>query len=185
MSDFPVHTIASAPERSRAAMRMLEQAFGFLPNLVGAMSSSPVLVDSLVGLFGKVHGGSFSEAEIQTVLLTDAVANRAAWAIALHTHLARENGVDQHDIEAIRQEAAPATPRLAALSSLARTLIERRGHLEEVEQKAFLAAGYAPEQLLEVIAIVAASTITNYTANVTRPPIEEMFGHVSLDAAQG
>jgi hypothetical protein len=29
--------------------------------------------------------------------------------------------------------------------------------------------------MLEVIAVVAASTITNYTASVTQPPLEALF----------
>jgi hypothetical protein len=32
-------------------------------------------INSLVGLFQKVHGASFTEAEIQTPLLTNAVTN--------------------------------------------------------------------------------------------------------------
>ena len=38
-----------------------------------------MLINSLVGLFGNVHGGSFTEPQIQTVLLTDAVTNECAW----------------------------------------------------------------------------------------------------------
>jgi hypothetical protein len=62
MTSFPVHTIESAPEQSEPALRQLQSAFGMIPNLIGAMSTSPVLINSLVGLFGTVHGGSFSEA---------------------------------------------------------------------------------------------------------------------------
>ena len=40
-----------------------------IPNLIGAMSTSPVLINSLVGLFGKVHGGNFTEAQVQIALL--------------------------------------------------------------------------------------------------------------------
>jgi hypothetical protein len=73
MTDFPVYTMESAPERSRPALQQLQSAFGMIPNLVGAMATSPVLINSLVGLFGNVHGGSFTEAQVQIVLLTDAV----------------------------------------------------------------------------------------------------------------
>jgi hypothetical protein len=38
-----------------------------------------------------------------------------------------------------------------------------------------VAAGFRKEHALEVIAVVAASTITNYTASVTRPPVEQPF----------
>jgi hypothetical protein len=75
MTTFPVHTMESAPERSKPALQQLQSAFGMIPNLIGAMATSPVLIDSLIGLFGKVHGGSFTEAQVQIVLLTDAVTN--------------------------------------------------------------------------------------------------------------
>ncbi len=79
------------------------------------------------------------------------------------------------DVQALRTNGLPRDPKLAALSSLARTLILQRGHLTEGEKSGFLVSGYGPAQLLEVIAIIAASTITNYTANVTLPTLEETF----------
>src|SRR5260370_8011494 len=75
MANFPVHTIESAPERSKPALQRLQSAFGMIPNIAGAMATSPVLINSLVGLFGNVHGGTFTEAQVQTVLLTSAVPN--------------------------------------------------------------------------------------------------------------
>jgi len=47
--------------------------------------------------------------------------------------------------------------------------------LDEQTVRAFQDAGYRRDQLLEVISIVAASTMTNYAANVTIPPLEEDF----------
>ena len=93
-----------------------------LPNLVGAMSTSPVLINSLVGLFGNVHGGSFTEAQVQTVLLTDAVTNACPWAVAFHTALALEQGLDPEDVHAIREGRLPKDSKLAALSALAKTI---------------------------------------------------------------
>jgi alkylhydroperoxidase family enzyme len=69
----------------------------------------------------------------------------------------------------------PDDARLAALSTLARTLIERRGRLTDEDRQRFLAAGFSAEQVLEVVAVVAASTITNYTGSVTEPPLEAQF----------
>jgi hypothetical protein len=40
-----------------------------IPNLAGAMALSPVLVNSFVPIFAQVHGGSFTEQQIQAVLL--------------------------------------------------------------------------------------------------------------------
>jgi alkylhydroperoxidase family enzyme len=175
MTDFPVHAMQSAPERSKPALRQLQSASGMIPNLIGAMSTSPILIDSLVGLFGKVHGGSFTEAQVQIILLTDAVTNASTWAAAFHTTLALKEGIDPADVQAIREGRLPKDGKFAALSALAKTMIEKRGRLNDEDVDRFLAAGFGKDHLLEVIAAVAASTITNYTGSITKPPLEAAF----------
>jgi alkylhydroperoxidase family enzyme len=175
MSAYPVHTIESAPEQSRPVMEQLQQAFGRVPNIAATMAASPVLINGFIGLFERVHGSSLDEAQIQTVLLTNAVTNASEWAVAFHTALALNEGVAPADVEAIRLGGLPAEGALAALSGLARELIESRGHLSDAAQRTFKEAGFSAEQVLEVIAVVAASTITNYTGSVTHPPLEARF----------
>jgi alkylhydroperoxidase family enzyme len=175
MTTFPVHTIESAPERSKPALEQLQAAFGMIPNLVGAVSTSPVLINSLVGLFGNVHGGSFTEAQVQTLLLTNAVTNQSPWAVAFHTALALKEGLDPADVQAIRERRLPKDSQHAALSLLARTLIEKRGRLDDGDLDQFITAGFGKDLALEVIAAVAASTITNYAGGVTNPPLEAPF----------
>jgi len=175
MTTFPVHTMESAPERSKPALRQLQSAFGMIPNIAGVMATSPVLINSLVGLFGNVHGGSFTEAQVQTVLLTDAVTNACTWAVAFYTALALKEGLDSADVQAIREGHLPKDSKLAALSLLAKTLIEKRGRLDDEDIDRFIAAGLSKDLALEVIAIVAASTITNYTGSVTKTPLEAAF----------
>jgi len=175
MQTFPIHTVESAPQRSKPSLQTLQDTFGLVPNVVGAMATSPVLAESLVGLFHKVHGGSFSEDQIQILLLTNAVTNGCAWAVAFHTALALKEGVAPDDVEAIRRRRAPRSAKNAALSALTRALIEKRGQLVEEDMSQFLQAGFEKAHLLEVIAAVAASAITNYTGNVTNPPVEAAF----------
>jgi len=175
MTDFPVQTLESAPEHSKPALQQLQSAFGMVPNLIGAMSTSPVLINSLVGLFGNVHGGSFTEAQVQIVLLTDAVTNASTWAVAFHTTLALKEGIDPADVQAIREGRLPKDDKYAALSGLAKTMIEKRGRLDDEDINRFLAAGFGKDHLLEVVAAVAASTITNYTGSITKPPLEAPF----------
>ena len=186
MNGFPVHTPDSAPADSRASLEALQGAFGMIPNIAGVMATSPVLIGCLTGLFGKVHGGSFAENQLQVVLLTDAVTNASPWAVAFHSALALQEGVTATDIDAIRAGQLPKNSQLAALSALARALIETRGHLSREDTVRFLSTGFDRSHLLEVIAIVAASTITNYTASVTQPPLEEVFAqHAWSQPAKG
>lgn len=175
MSTFHIHTIESAPEQSRPVLRQLEQNFGLIPNIAGAMAESPVLIGGFIGIFQKVHSGTFTEAQIQTLLLTNAVTNACTWAVAFHTALALKEGLSPADVEAIRDGRAPADRQHAALSTLTKTAIEKRGHLDDHDVNSFLEAGFRKDQVLEVVTVLAASTITNYAGNITRPPLEAPF----------
>jgi AhpD family alkylhydroperoxidase len=173
--NYPTHTIASAPGNSKPALEQLQKAFGVVPNIAGAIANSPKLVNALVGVFQQVHSSSLTEPEIQIVLLTDAVANSCTYAVAFHTGLALKQGVSSEETEAIRERRAPKDKRSAALFSMAKALIEKRGHISDQEYDAFIATGFTSEQVLEVIAIVAASTITNYAGTIANPPLDEPF----------
>ena len=172
MTTYPVLTLDTAPDGSRPALEDLNTAFGLIPNIAGTMAHSPTLIGGFIGLFTAVHGGRLSEAEIQILLLTNAVTNAAPWPVAFHSFLALKAGIANDDVEAIRGGRAPNDPRYAALSTLARTLIETRGHAGTEVLDALFDAGFDRGQALEVIGVVAASTITNYTASLTQPPLE-------------
>ena len=111
----------------------------------------------------------------QVLLLSNAVANRCAWAVAFHSTLALKEGVAAADVRAIRERKLPAEPALSALSALTRALIEKRGHLDAADLDAFAAAGFRPAQVLEAVAGLAVSTMANCAGNITHPPLEAPF----------
>src|ERR1700740_1763699 len=155
MQDYQIHTIETAPEKSKPLLELFIHAVGFVPNLAGAVANSPVLANSLLGLFKNVHGGS--------------------WPVAFHTTLGLQQGLDPADVQAIREGKLPKQKRYSALSAVAKKLIESRGRLSDDDVSAFLQAGFEREHLLEVIAVVAASTITNYAGKITNPPLEPLI----------
>lgn len=175
MSDYALFTSDCAPENSKSTLTELEALFGFVPNLAAAMALSPVLLKGFVGLFKNVHGGTLTEQQLQTLLLTNAVTNRCSWAVAFHSVLALKEGHDPADVQAMRQAQPPSEPRHAALSRLTRSLIEQRGQIDESEVRRFTDAGFEKAHLLEVIGVAAASTMTNYAGSVTKPALEAAF----------
>lgn len=175
MHSYRIHTIESAPEKSKPALQGLTQSFGLIPNLAATMAGSPALVNSFVAAFGNFHGGSLTGAQRQVLLLTNAVTNTCAWAVAFHSTMALKEGVAADDVRAIRERRLPADPTLAALSALTWALIEKRGHLDERDLAAAGDAGFTPDQVLEIITGVAISTMANYAGNIAKPPVEAPF----------
>ncbi len=175
MYKYRVHTIESAPEKSKQALRTLKENLGLIPNLAATMAESPALLNSFISAFGNFHGGTFTGAERQVLLLANAVANSCSWAVAFHSTLALKEGVAAVDVQAIRERRQPKDPKLSALSVLTRALIEKRGHLDEADLAAFAEAGFGQDQVLEVIAGLASSVMANYAGNITNPPVEDPF----------
>jgi len=175
MTTYPIHTVESAPEGSRQALSGLRAALGLVPNLAATMANAPSLVNSFVAAFGQFGGGGFTGAERQVLLLSNAVANRCAWAVAFHSTAALAEGVPSADVEAIRRGDVPAGERFSALSTTTRRFIDRRGHLDEDDVKTFTAAGFDDVQLLEVVTGLAISTMANYVGNLAQPPLDPPF----------
>jgi len=175
MNTYPIHTVDTAPDGSKPALQGLHQALGLIPNLAATMANSPPLVNSFVAAFTQFSGGTFSARERQILLLANAVTNSSAWAVAFHSTMALNEGVDPQDVDAVRHGDLPRDARLAALVRLTRALIEKRGHLDPADADRFTAVGYDENQLLEVITGVAISTLAGFAGNVARPPLEEPF----------
>lgn len=175
MRGYQVHTIESAPEKSKPALQGLKQALGVVPNLAATMAESPTLVNGFVGAFGNFHSGSFSGAEKQTLLLTNAVTNRSVWAVAFHSTMALKEGAPAAAVQAVRDGRLPDDKKLAALSRFTKSLIEQRGHVSDSDLEHFKAAGYTPAQAFEVLAGLAVSTMANYAGNIAQPPLESPF----------
>jgi alkylhydroperoxidase family enzyme len=175
MSNFTVHTIASAPEKSKPTLQALEQKFGFLPNVMATMANNPVLLNGFAAAFGSFHGGSLDECEKQALLLTNAVTIECPWTVAAHSTFALEDGMAPEDVQAMRQGRLPAHPKYAALSRLTKALIERRGNVGQTDLDAFTAAGYGPLQVFEVITSIGISTMAATTTNMAGTPVEARF----------
>ena len=110
MLNYQIHNIETAPDKSKPLLELFTHAVGFVPNLAGAIANSPVLANSLLELFQNVHGGSFTEAEVQVLLLTNVVTNSSSWPVAFHTALETLRRPFRSGEEADR-EARPAYRR--------------------------------------------------------------------------
>ena len=58
MFNYQIHSSKTAPEKSKPLLQLFTHAIDFVPNLAGAIANSPVLANSLLGLFKNVHGGA-------------------------------------------------------------------------------------------------------------------------------
>lgn len=173
---FPVHTVATASPEARETLTGAEKAFGFVPNLLGTMAEAPALLKGYLALSRLFDESSLSPTERQLVLLTVSYENACAYCMAAHTVIAGMQKVHPTVVEAVRAGQPIADPRLEALRRFTQDVVVSRGWPGEDALKAFTAAGYGPQQVLEVVLGVGIKTMSNYTNHLAGTPLDVAFG---------
>jgi AhpD family alkylhydroperoxidase len=183
MTHFPVHTCETAPANSHQTLDAVTGVFGFLPNLLGVMVSSPALAEAYTALSGIFEKSGLNATERQIVLLTVSRFHECHYCMAAHSAAAEMQKVPVDVVEAIRTDRPIADPKLEALRLYVNRLLEKRGWLEETEMGAFLAAGFSPSQALDVLVGIGQKTLSNYTNHLAGTPLDAVFEGYSWASA--
>ncbi|HXG31900.1 MAG TPA: carboxymuconolactone decarboxylase family protein [Bryobacteraceae bacterium] len=155
----------------------MQTKFGFVPNLIGVLAESPAALKGYLALADAFAASSLSPVEQQVVLLTTSLENRCTYCVAAHSMLYRHSGGDEASLRALRDGEPLADPRLEAVRSFTRRVVENRGWVDEETVRAFLDAGFTRAQVLEVILGITQKTLSNYTNHVAETPVDNAFAN--------
>lgn len=175
MTNFPTHTIDTAPDAARPILQDALKGYGFVPNLYATMAEAPSILEgytTLSGIFGKT---SLSETERQIILMTNNRLNGCKYCMAAHTTLSQMGGVPDVVITALRNGTPIADNRLEALHQFAIARNQSNGWPSAAQLEAFLAAGYSRQTVLEVILGTALKVLSNYTNHVADTELDPAF----------
>jgi len=169
---FPLHERTSAPDAA-AAFDQAEQTLGMVPNLIRKMASAPALAEGYLALTRLLQQTSLSPVEQGVLLLTVSRYHECDYCMAAHSLTGRMTGVPAAVIAALREDRPIDDPRLEALRRFSRAMLEQRGWIDKATQDDFLAAGFTPQQMLEVILGIGLKTLSNYTNHIAGTPVDE------------
>lgn len=175
MTDFATYTLETVPEKGRETLETVNQAYGFVPHLLGTMVEAPALAQAYLDIGKNFAATSLNETERQVVLLTTSRINECGYCMAAHTAIAGLNKVPAAVIDALRDDKPIEDDRLEALRQLTVAVVEKRGWLVPSDIEAFIAAGWERQQVLEVVLGVAMKTLSNYTNHIADTPLDEPF----------
>lgn len=175
MPQSKVHTLESAPEKSRATLEAVRKSYGFIPNLFGALAESPAAVESYVAISGALSRGRFSPTEQQVLAISISAANECEYCVAAHSTVAAMQKVPAAAVAALREGKPLADAKLQALRTFAVKVVEKRGLLEPKDVEALHAAGYDHGHVLEVLTWVSLKTLSNYANHIGKTPVDAAF----------
>ena len=127
MFHFPVHTLDSAPEQSKDLLLKTASNYGFLPNLISVMATSPALTEAYLTVADIFSKSSLSPSEQQIVLLTVSYYQQCTYCVAAHTAIADMHNVNSEFVLAIRDAKPLSDKKLLVLREFTNLLIDSRG----------------------------------------------------------
>ena len=172
---FPLHSIDSAPDGSKAILEGANKALGFVPNLYATMAEAPALLKGYTQLSTTFDTSSLSPTERQIVLLTASFENGCDYCMAAHTAISGMQKVPNDVVQALRDGTPIADAKLEALRTFTRRLVQARGWAEAGDVQALLDAGYERSTVLEVVLGVGLKTMSNYLNHIAATPLDEAF----------
>jgi len=186
MSLDPI-TLENATGRHREVLDKAQAAVGFVPNMYANMVNQPALLETYLDGYARFRNeAGFTPAEQEVVFLTISRANGCDYCMAAHSMLAlKKSGLAADATEALRNDQPIPDPKLEALASFTRTLVEKRGFIAREDAEAFQAAGYTEQHILGVVLALSVKILSNYSNHLFQTAVDDVFAEHAWQPSAG
>jgi len=158
------------PEQQQARSE-LKQAWHGVPNLGEVIALSLPLTRAMLAYDGHLEQGSIAGPVAEQVAIAVANENRCAYCLAAHTAAAAARGVSRQDAADARTGHA-SDPKTQAALRFAQRVVRERGHITDEQLAAVRTAGYRDGEIVELVGLVMATTLTNYLHHLSGVPVD-------------
>lgn len=157
---------------SRELLENVQQKLGMVPNLYATIGYSSSALKAMLDTEATLtKDASFSAKEREAINLIVSQVNQCDYCLAAHTALAKMRGFSEADTLAIRV-AKYGDAKLNLVLQLAASIAENKGSGDTGLKEAFFDAGYDHKALVELIALIALRSFTNYVFSNTKVPVD-------------
>ncbi|RZG01097.1 carboxymuconolactone decarboxylase family protein [Pseudoalteromonas sp. CO348] len=175
MTDFTIHTVESAPQKGKPLLEKSQQAFGRIPNLHGVMAESPEHLHGYQVLHEAFLNSSFNNDEKTVVWQAINVEHECHYCVPAHSAIAKSMKVSDELVKALREQVPLGDEKLEVLRATTLEMLRERGKLSDAQTKAFFAAGYTKQNLLEIILALSQKVMSNYVNHIAHTPLDDAF----------
>lgn len=166
-----VPTKKDVNEKSQEIFNQLESQLGMVPNLYATIGYSSNALENFLTFSGNAGKGTFSNKEIEAIKLAVSQANNCTYCKSAHTAIAKSNGFTDEQTVQLRN-ATIEDPKLKVLTTMAKQVAEKAGHIDAEVRESFFDQGYDAKALMDFLAVVTAITYTNYAYGLTKVDVD-------------
>lgn len=155
-------TIDAAPQQSQALLVNVQRQLGSVPNMFRIVANSPHALEGYLNFSGSLSKGSLNAQTRERIALAVAEINACGYCLAAHTYLGKNLAKLSDEEVRTNREGSSLDAKAAVAVEFAAAITATRGHIAKSDVKAVIEAGYSEAEIVEIVALVAANTLTNY-----------------------
>jgi len=168
---IPSIELSAADERTKRNFEKLTARIGRVPNMPRAMAQSPAALEGWMSLLEALAKGLLGKKLAAELALALAGINHCQYCASSHTVLSKFAGLnDAQIVNALEGKVDDAKD--AAAINFAKTVVEKRGRIDNEDFNRVRDAGFTPGEISEIVAHVALNIFTNYFNLVARTNID-------------
>ena len=156
------------PAASKPTLDMFTKNIGFTPNMMATFALSPIAFNAWAAL-----RASLSKAlDVKTrdsISLAVSEVNGCNYCLAVHSFTAEHMAKLPADEIILARKGHASDPKRDAAIHFARKVIETRGRVSDEDLTVVRNAGYTDANVMEIVALVAMYSLTNFFNNVFDP----------------
>jgi uncharacterized peroxidase-related enzyme len=168
MARTTVLTPDQVPADSKTTLDAFTKNIGFTPNMMATFAHSPIAFNAWAALLGALSKALDVKTR-DSIGLAVSEVNGCNYCLTVHSYTAEHMAkLPADEIILARKGHATDAKRNAAIQ-FARKVIETRGKVTDTDLKAVRDVGYTEANIIEIVALVAMYSLTNFLNNVFDP----------------
>ena len=171
MSRIAIPNLDDVPEESKEGLEAVHAQLGVVPNLFRLIGSSPAVLDGFLNFSGALRK-TFDVKTRERIALAVAQANGCDYCLSAHTYIAMNLAKLSRGEVAQNRNGRSEDAKASAAVAFARKVTMEHGHVSDADLAEVRMAGFSDCEIVEIIALVAENSFTNYLNEAAKTDLD-------------
>jgi uncharacterized peroxidase-related enzyme len=168
MSTFNPVDPKTANAEAKAALDLVQSAFGGIPNLFKMLAIAPNVLKGIMAFNQEVTGGELETSLVEQVALLASGINQCEYCVAVHVHVGQQAGLSRDELICNLQGKA-SDPKSQAVLNFTRAVVDNRGKVDTSTLQRLRNHGLSDKAIIEIVGVISLYTFLNYVKHLTQP----------------
>ncbi len=171
MARLSIPSLEAVPAGSKPTLEVINKQLGVVPNLYRLIGQSSIALEG----FSRFHSELSKALDVKTrerIALVVAQINGCNYCLAAHTYLGLNVVKMSPEEIALNRQGGSGDHKARAAVRFAAQVARERGHVSQADIDDVQSAGFSEAQIVDIVALVAMNSFTNYLNEVAKTDID-------------